>query len=283
MGHSVLALSREAAPWRLADLEGKITLVQGGLDDQGAWSDRLSAFAPEAVAHIGWMGVGNFDRNNFAQAKNIGWTTDLLELGVRSGARVFVGIGSQAEYGSHSRVDQAEAPTTVYGEAKLAAGRMSAQLAKHFDVRFAWLRIFSTYGPTDHAYWMIPGLIRGLLARKKPALTGGEQYWDFLHVDDAACAICAVLADASASGTYQLGSGQALLLRTTIEMLRDAIDPTLPLGFGEIAYRPDQVMHLQADTCRLVDLGWTPKIALRQGLAETVEWYRANEWIFEKA
>jgi nucleoside-diphosphate-sugar epimerase len=280
-GHEILALSREASPWRLADVRDQITLVRGGLEDPEVWGEQLTAFQPQAVAHLGWMGVGNFDRNNLHQVKNVGWTTDLVERSARSGARVFVGVGSQAEYGSRAVNGGPEIPTTVYGESKLAAGRLSAIMSQQLEMRFAWMRVFSTFGPMDHPYWMIPSLIRDLLRRSKPALTEGHQKWDFLFVADAARAIRTVLESESASGVYPLGSGEAPQLRSTIEALRDEIDPKLALGFGAVPYRPDQVMHLQADVTRLKDLGWQPEKSLRQGLVDTVDWYRSNGWIFE--
>ena len=283
-GHEVLALSREAAPWRIADLTDKIHLVRGGLNDQANWGGKLKAFAPDGVAHLGWAGVGNFDRNNPAQAQNVGWTTELLERCAQAGARAFVGVGSQAEYGVDPAPNKPEKPTTVYGEAKLAACRLSAVIAQQLDVRFAWLRVFSTYGPMDHPYWMLPGLIRQLLAGTRPALTGGDQQWDFLHVVDAARAVRMVLETDGATGIFPLGSGDAPLLRSTIETLRNKIDPSLPLGFGEIAYRSDQVMLLKADVSRLRDeIGWNAQTPLDAGLESTARWYRANSWIFDES
>jgi nucleoside-diphosphate-sugar epimerase len=58
-------------------------------------------------------------------------------------------------------------------------------------------------------------------------------------------------------------------------MARDMIDPSLPLGFGEVPYRPDQVMHLEANIARLqAATGWAPRVSLAEGLAKTVEWRR---------
>jgi UDP-glucose 4-epimerase len=49
------------------------------------------------------------------------------------------------------------------------------------------------------------------------------------------------------------------------------------LVFGEIPFRPDQVMHMQADISRLTAAtGWTPTIPIEQGLATTVAWYHAH-------
>ena len=49
----------------------------------------------------------------------------------------------------------------------------------------------------------------------------------------------------------------------------------MELVFGEIPFRPDQVMHMQADIARIyAATGWAPSISIEQGLADTVAWYR---------
>ena len=57
--------------------------------------------------------------------------------------------------------------------------------------------------------------------------------------------------------------------------LRDYIDPALPVGFGDIPYRPDQVMHLEANITALTTAtGWKPAMPLDEGLRRTVDWFR---------
>jgi nucleoside-diphosphate-sugar epimerase len=61
-------------------------------------------------------------------------------------------------------------------------------------------------------------------------------------------------------------------LRDIITQVRDLVDPALPLGLGEVPYRPDQVMHLEADISALHQAtGWSPRRSLKEGLARTVE------------
>lgn len=284
-GHTVAAISRSREPWRLAPILDRVTLIQGDLAHLADCAPAVRAFAPEVVAHLGWAGVANFDRNAHEQIENIGWTADLLILGRDAGARVFLGLGSQAEYGPKSAPigpDDETRPTTLYGEAKLAAARIAARLADDAGMRFVWMRVFSTYGPADHTYWMIPSLIGSLLRSERPPLTAGHQLWDFLFVEDAVRAIRLALESDRARGCYALGSGTAPPLRSTVETIRDAIDPTLDLGFGELAYRSDQVMRLQADVTALKrDLGWQSQVGLVSGIHRTVAWYRANAWIFD--
>ena len=124
---------------------------------------------------------------------------------------------------------------------------------------------------------MLPSLIRKLSAGERPPLTLGEQQWDYLYVDDAAAAFSAAAA-ARIKGIYNLGSGKAVSLRALIETVRDKIDPKLELGFGEVAYRPDQVMHLEANIEKLkATSGWSPEVSLSDGLAETTRWFSPSK------
>jgi len=287
-GHKVAVLVRPASRrhWRLESIRGDLAGVIEG-DLAAVPADAIRRFAPEGVAHLAWAGVANRDRNATVQVPNIAQAVDLFTVAAQAGCSAFVGLGSQAEYGPCSGAVSPAAPTrptTLYGECKLATGRILDRLARAAapSPRFAWLRLFSSYGPGDETCWMIPGLILQLLRREKPALTAGEQLWDYVHVADAARAVAAVLVTPGAAGVFNLGSGTAAPLRRTIETVRDLIDPALPLGFGAVPYRDDQVMHLEADISRLTMLtGWAPRVALAEGLAQTVEWYRDNAHLLE--
>jgi len=278
-GHEVGVLLRAgSASWRLADVIGRLKVFEGSFDDLAALKDPLRSFAPDAVAHLAWRGVGNAEHNSSGQARNVVDTLDLVDLAAEAGATIFVGAGSQAEYGPYDRAireDDAARPATLYGIAKLAAGLMAERLCGAQGMRFAWLRIFSAYGPKDADHWLIPSMIRTLRSGAPMALTRCEQHWGFLHARDAATAFRLVLTDPSAQGVYNLGSPDAPPLRETVTRLRDLVDPDAILGFGEVAYRPNQVMVLAADVSRLAALGWRPEVGLDEGLRETLAWYDA--------
>lgn len=279
-GHEVAALVRGDSPWRLADVVDRITLIAGSLDDVTALRDRLKAFAPDAVAHMAWRGVGNRDRNNPRQARNVWDTAELAAQLAELRVAAFVGAGSQAEFGPLNRPiapDDATCPTTLYGKAKLAAGSMCEQIAAETGMRFAWLRIFSTYGPKDHDYWLIPNFIKTVAKGERMSLTDCEQRWGFLHARDAAAAFRIALTDVRASGYFNVGHPEGPVLRDTLTRLRDLTNPDAVLGFGDIPYRPDQVMVLQADVARLTELGWKPRINIEDGLRETIAWHRASQ------
>ena len=241
----------------------------------------MAAFSPDAVLHLAWSGVANaarFDRTQITD--NVQTACALTEAAIAAGASAFIGIGSQGEYGAGTemREDALPHPTSLYGAAKVATHFLTAQLAHQSGLRHAWLRLFSTYGPADNDGWLIPTLITEMLAGRRPKTTLGTQYWDWLHIDDVAGAILAVATTPQAEGIFNLGSGQPTQVRAVVERLRDLIAPEMELLFGEIPFRPDQVMHMQADISRLTAAtGWTPQISIDAGLASTVAWYRGHQ------
>lgn len=280
-GHSVAALVRpESNRWRISDCLDNTMLLDGRVEEIDSWRDALADFQPQCVIHAAWDGVGNTERDNPRQAKNIVAITQLAVLSAELGTSAFVGLGSQAEYGAANRlIDETvpTRPTTLYGMAKLAAGQMCEATCAQHGVRFAWIRIFSTYGPGDNEGWLFPYILSALRKGACPSLTTCEQRWDYLYGDDAASAIAGVALTAGAEGVFNLGSGQALPLKEMVEMLRDLAAPGAELGFGEVPFRKDQVMHLQADIARLTKAtGWVPRWSLREGLAETVRDFDAR-------
>ncbi|MHB8885631.1 MAG: NAD-dependent epimerase/dehydratase family protein [Methylovirgula sp.] len=277
-GHRLALLIRDPQPTdRAAAIYGQCDLIVGDLGSPALYTDALRAFRPDTLLHAAWTGVAGADRNDPGQIRNIAATADLLETAIAAGIESFVGLGSQAEYGpQNSKLDeQAPAkPTTLYGHSKHAACRVTESMCRLKQLRHAWLRVFSIYGPRDNPTWLIPSLIAKLNEGKVPELTKCEQIWDFLYIDDAADATVAILETSSASGIFNLGSGQGRPLRETVMLLRDIVRPGAELGIGRIPYRADQVMHLEADMTRLFDAtGWMPATELKRGLEQTVEWF----------
>jgi len=276
MDVAVLLRGKDIPP-RLADFADKLTVIRGDLLSPDSYRDAFLAFKPEAVLHLAWIGVANSARNDLTQTENIPATVRLADLAAKAGVKHFINAGSQAEYGPLNRrineTDPTE-PTTLYGHSKLAACNMAEQVCREHDVRFAHLRVFSTYGPDNQPYWLIPYMVTELLGGRSPGLTKCEQRWDFIYVVDAAEAFAEALLTPKAKGIFNLGSGYAPPLRETAEYIRDLINPSLALGYGEIPYRPDQVMHLEADISRLKNAtGWQPCVTLKEGIEQTVAWY----------
>jgi nucleoside-diphosphate-sugar epimerase len=275
-GAEVTVLCREESDlWRLKDVLDRVRVLRR------ARAAEIKRAAPEAVFHLAWQGVAGDAHDAPEQLTvNVAATLELCQIVVESGCRVFVGLGSQAEYGPHDAVLTEETlarPATAYGVAKLCAGVMTAKLCELAGVRHAWLRLLATYGPKDDERHLIPAVIRSLLKGERPRLTAGEQLWDYLYVEDAARAVLGVAANTGARGVFNLGSGRAATVRSIVERLRDLIDPSAEPGFGEVPYAPGQLMRLETSIERLRRAtGWEPRVGLDEGLGRTVEWYKAQ-------
>ena len=235
----------------------------------------------DAFFHFAWAHTIGPGRNDMpAQISNIQSTIDACRAAAELDCQVFVGAGSQAEYGrSRSALapDTPCSPENGYGIAKLCAGQMSRLECARLGVAHIWPRILSVYGPHDGKNTLISSVIAQLLAGQRPALTAGTQMWDYLYAEDAARALLLMAQRGKGGAVYPLGSGTARPLREYVCLLRDAIDPALPLGFGEIPYGPLQVMHLQADLTSLNrDTGFCPETDFNTGIGRTISWMRSH-------
>lgn len=243
---------------------------------------KMEGVSVDAFFHFAWAHTIGQGRNDMpAQIENIQSTIDAVRAAKALGCQVFLGAGSQAEYGRVEgllKSDTPAFPENGYGMAKLCAGQMSRVEAKALDLDHVWVRILSVYGPHDGPMTMISGTIRKLLAGERPALTAGIQRWDYLYAGDAADAFYLAACHGRNGAVYPLGSGQAMPLKDYIIQMRDAIDPALPLGLGEVPYGPLQVMHLQADISALqADTGFAPKTPFAEGIRRTIDWLKREQ------
>lgn len=233
----------------------------------------------DAFFHLAWTNSASDLRNNMtAQVDNIKATLDACHAAKKLGCVVFIGAGSQAEYG---RVSEALKPDTPcfpengYGMAKLCAGQMSRMECEKLDIHHIWPRILSVYGPHDGQTTMITQAIKKLLVQEIPSLTAGEQIWDYLYEDDAADALYRLAVYGQNGYIYPVGSGKARPLKEYLKKMRDAIDPSIPLGLGGIPYGEKHVMHLEADISAISkDTGFMPKTDFEVGIRKTIDYFR---------
>jgi UDP-glucose 4-epimerase len=259
-----------------------LILVEGSMDNVPGWKNNLENMGInfDVFFHMAWDGVDNQSRNSLVQFNNINPSVETQYLAKELGCRKWVGAGSQAEYGPlNKKINETDVtlPTTFYGAAKLAVSHTSRIVGSQLGLSTVWVRIFSTFGPGDNGGWLLTDLISQLLKNEKLKLTKGEQLWDYLYVSDAASAFYSLANNQNTDGIYNIGSGQSYTIRSVVETVRNLIDPSIELTFGETPYRPDQVMHLEANIDKIKsDTGWLPSVDLTQGLTKTIEYFKNN-------
>ncbi len=229
--------------------------------------------------HLAWLGTAGDGRNNKElQQKNVAYALQALALANSFGCSVFIGAGSQAEYGRANGALTHMTPTfpeNEYGRAKLLASQLCKKRADKFGMRFVWARILSVYGPYDTEGSMVASAINKLLSGERPQFTGGDQIWDYLYSTDAARALYLLGVTKTAKGIYCIGGNSPRRLKEYIYTIRNAVDPNAEIGLGEIAYPRDQIMELYADISRLnADTGFIPTVSFEEGIKKTVLWHR---------
>lgn len=229
----------------------------------------------DALIHLSWEKTFGASRDDAEiQTRNIQYTLDAVHLANRCGCKVFVGAGSQAEYGVQSvdlTSELAVKPESGYGIAKYAAGKLSAMLCKSLGIRQNWVRILSVYGPNDGENTLISYVIRELKTGHSPELTKCEQMWDYLYADDAGDAILAIAEKGLDGKAYPLGSGNGRKLSEYIEDIRRNINHKVEVKYGAKDYYPHQPMHLVADLKELTtDTGWKPNTSFVDGIKQII-------------
>ncbi len=269
----------------LAPVADDIAFVEGDVADR-ALVDTLVADA-DAVVHFAAESHNDnslADPWPFVQTNLVG-TFSLLEAVRRHGVR-YHHISTDEVYGDLELDDpQRFTPDTPYNP---SSPYSSTKAGSDLLVR-AWVRSFgleatisncsNNYGPYQHVEKFIPRQITELVDGRRPKVYGaGANVRDWIHVDDHNAAVWRILTDGRAGQTYLIGADGE---RSNLDVVRDLLAvfgrPADDIDF--VTDRPGHDLRYAIDSSLLRDeLGWSPRYtSFADGLAATVDWYRAHE------
>jgi len=133
------------------------------------------------------------------------------------------------------------------------------------------------YGPFDDESKFTTMVFRHLL-RKEPfiPLTPGEQKRHFIYIDDVVQAFLCVLQQRnnlpSSYNSFEVSSAESVSIRHFVELAKTISgNTTTELKFGDIPYRPNELMDSQTDISALRQWGWQPQVSLEDGIKITLE------------
>lgn len=273
-GFDVHAVARGAPD----DATPGITWHAADLLDAARRRSVLDAVGASHLLHLAWYAEpGAF----WSARENAAWvaaTVALVDEFALAGGRRATLAGTCAEYDWTAPGPLAEdaplAPATYYGTCKDATRRVVEGLAAAAGLSLAWGRIFFVFGPGEDARRLVAGVARALVAGERAATSAGAQRRDFLHVDDVAGAFAALL-DSPVEGAVNIASGEAASVRAVAEALAQAAGRPDLLDVGAVPRRAGEPEEIVADVSRLRDeVGFRPRRSLRDGLADTVRWWR---------
>ncbi len=183
--------------------------------------------------------------------------------------------GSVAE--GHSPETAPLAPRSPYAAAKAAGELLVGSYVVTHGLDAVVTRGSNTYGPYHHPEKLIPLFITNAIDDLPLPLYGdGLQRRDWLHVTDHAAAVDFVLRHGTSGETYNVTGGEERTNLETVERLLRHLGKPWSL-VRHVEDRPGHDRRYAMDGSKLAALGWTPRIPFETGLADTVDWYRANE------
>lgn len=258
-----------------------LSFVRGDVCDLGLLLDLLPGH--DAVVHL--AAESHVDRSIVSGADfvrtNVGGTQAILEAAVRAGVSRVVYVSTDEVYGSIEQGSWTEEwplePNSPYAASKAGGDLIARAYWRTHGLNVSITRCSNNYGPYQHREKLIPRFITRLLKGKPVGLYGdGSNVREWLHVEDHCRGIAMVLSDGRGGEVYNIGGGNHRTNREIAELLVTlcGADPDL------IRYVPDRLGHDQRysiDDAKIRrELGYAQQIPFEDGLADTVEWYRAN-------
>jgi len=225
--------------------------------------------------------------------QNITIQTNIIHASYLSGVKKLLFLGSSCIYPrdcpqpmkeEYLLSGYLESTNEPYAVAKIAGIKMCQSYNRQYGSRYISVMPTNLYGPEDNfdleTSHVLPALIRKFHEAKERGLTEvviwgtGTPRREFLHVDDLADACVFLMEHYDGSEIVNIGVGEDQTIRELAEMIAEVVGFDGKLQFDPT--KPDGTPVKLLDVGRLNRLGWKARIALRNGLAETYEWYRKS-------
>jgi dTDP-glucose 4,6-dehydratase len=287
-GHNVTvvdALTYAGNKSNLAPSLDKIRFVEGNICD-ARLVDELVAAHDITVNFAAESHNDNSLRNPWPFVEtNIVGTYTLLEA-VRRHEKRFHHISTDEVFGDLALDDPRKFeestpynPSSPYSATKAGSDHLVRAWARSFGVRATLTNCANNYGPYQHVEKMIPRQISNILIGRKPRLYGaGLNVREWTHVDDHNAAVHLVLEKGTIGETYVIGSGDERSNRQVFELILELMGKPRD-WYDLVTDRAGHDLRYATDSTKIrTELGWQPRYTdFRDGLAATIEWYRANQ------
>ncbi len=287
LGHEVAVLD-DLSSGRRENVNAAARLFEATLTDRAAVERIVGEFRPEIVDHhAAQIDVRHSVTDPIGDATtNILGGIGLLEACVKHGARKFIYASTGgALYGEGRQLPATEDhpchPEAPYGISKYALEHYLYfyRLVHKLDVTV--LRYPNVYGPRQnpHGEAGVNAIFIGLMVEgRRPTIFGdGEQVRDYVYVGDVVRANELALTRGSGE-TVNLGWGRGVSVNDIVRILGGLLGATEPPIHAAARAGEVQRIYLDASRAKAV-LGWEPQVPFEDGLARTLEWYKAERAI----
>ena len=236
MGDEVVGLGRRATDFS----HPKYSHIVDELSDAEHIAKVLSSKEIDAIIHLAWAGSAGIERGDLAiQKANVQMTLEMAKLALLLKAK-FVGVGTISESEIFLDTVDTNGLAYIYGSAKDEARRATLELlqkatpqAETINGSYSWIRLGNTYGGDDPhtSDRFIYGILRDCIAGKDLSLSTMDQWYDFVHIEDAINGIREVGLRGTSLLPYYVGSGRPQPMRSYIEEVHRVVESSSVLTF----------------------------------------------------
>jgi dTDP-glucose 4,6-dehydratase len=268
----------------LQDVEDRITFVEGAIEDRDVVRDLMASSSFDAVVNFAaesHVDRSITDQDVFARTHVIG-TSVLLDAAREHGVGRYLQVSTDEVYGSIEKGSFTETsplnPSSPYSATKAAGDLLVAAHVHTYGIEAVICRGSNNYGPRQYPEKLIPLCVLNALAGDSlPVYGDGHQVRNWLYVEDFARAIDLALRRGSPGEVYNVGGPDET---ANIDVVRRILAAT---GRDEslieyVTDRPGHDRRYSLSSAKIRELGWEPSRRFSEGLQQTVEWYRDNEW-----
>ena len=304
-GDTVSALVRTKGPAASALAQSGITLAMGDLRDPAALAAATAGV--DVVYHIAAMYRQAGLSDDIYRAVNAIAVKDIIEAAARGGARRVVHCSTVGVHGDvehpPANEDAPLKPGDVYQVTKLEGEQLAREAGARLGIEVTIARPTGIYGPGDRR---LLKLFRGVARRRWITLGAGEIYYHLTFIDDLVDGfrLCGTH-PAAANRTYLLAGGDVTTLNALVALVAEVAGvpvPTRhlpvwpfwaagavceaicgPLGIEPPLYRRRVDFFTKSrafDITRAkTEIGFAPRVGLREGIRRTLDWYRTEGWL----
>ena len=267
-----------------AKIMSNYKFVEGDICNAGLIRDLLA----DVDAVINFAAESHVDRSiqgaaDFVQTNIVGVQILLDECKATQRDLRFLQVSTDEVYGSIQSGSWSEesplSPNSPYSASKAAGEMLARSYYKTHGLDVVITRCSNNYGPYHFPEKLIPLFITNLIEGKKvPVYGNGNNVRDWLHVDDHCYGVYAALTCGKKGEVYNIGGGTELTNKEITYLILEEMGES----DSAIEYVEDRKGHdlrYSVDWSKAkVELDYQPQINFEQGLRETIQWYKANEF-----
>ena len=267
-----------------ANLNPAATFHQLDVRDPGA-AELIRAERPDAISHhAAQMSVSRSVREPVFDAEvNVLGSLNVAMAAVAAGSRIVFASTGGALYGDAEVIPTAETapawPVSPYGIAKLSFEHYLFGFRAQFGLSYLALRYANVYGPRQNPHGeagVVAIFCEGMLGKRTYLINGsGTDTRDYVHVDDVVAANLLAI-DSEVCDHLNVGTGRQADTNTIHQLVAERLGKPTDAEHGPA--RPGDLKASALDSRRIHELlGWKPRVSLEDGIAQTVDWFVAQE------